>query len=62
VGGGQPDAYDDTLINKTTELNQDLSGVLPAHPEGKKPGGYMLNVYKYTEGKRNMIYDYIYVC
>jgi hypothetical protein len=50
------------LINKTTELNQDLSGVLPAHPEGKKPGGYMLNVYKYTEGKRNMIYDYIYVC
>jgi hypothetical protein len=59
VGGGQSVAYDNTLINKTTELNQDLSGVLPAHPEGKKPGGCMLHLYIYIEGERNMIYDYI---
>jgi len=32
VERGQPDAYDNTLINKTTELNQDLSGVLPCPP------------------------------
>jgi hypothetical protein len=32
VERGQPDAYDNTLINKTTELNQDLSGVLPVPP------------------------------
>jgi hypothetical protein len=57
--GGQSVAYDNTFINKTTELNQDLSGVLPAHPEGKKPGGYMLHVYIYIEGERNMIYDCI---
>jgi hypothetical protein len=47
------------LINKTTELNQDLSGVLPAHPEDKKPGGYMINVYICIEGERDMMHDYI---
>jgi hypothetical protein len=35
-GGGQPDAYDNTLINKTTELNPDLSGVLPCPPWRQK--------------------------
>jgi hypothetical protein len=29
-----------------------------AHPERKKPGGYMINVYIYKE-ERDMIYDYI---
>ena len=28
------------------------------HPEGKKQGGYMINVYIYV-GERDMIYDYI---
>ena len=32
VERGQSDAYDNTLINKTTELNPDLSGVLPYPP------------------------------
>ncbi len=71
---GQPDAYDNNLINKTTGLNQDLSGVLsyiymyhtstwlqvffPGHPQGKKPGGCMIHVYIYIE-ERDMIHDYI---
>ena len=32
VERGQPDAYDNTLINKTTEVNPDLCGVLPFPP------------------------------
>ena len=51
VERGQPDAYDNTLINKTTELKEPLRYALiclvffPAHPAGKKPGGHMINVY-----------------
>ncbi len=32
VERGQSDTYDNTLIIKTTELNPDLSGVLPCPP------------------------------
>jgi hypothetical protein len=52
VERGQPDAYDNTLTNETTELNQ------PIHLSGVLPCGYMINVYKHVEGERDMIYDY----